>query len=378
MAIPLTAGLAGASLLTTGIGAYLKSVAQDKMDAQLKKAAAEGDDRAASELLFRENLLKKLEDSWQTPEFAAKGFTPEEISYIGDYMPQVVEYVKENNPTLITGLQAEAEKNYQKQALGMMAAETKDKPIDIKDTMQDKVNLAQMQAAAAEQSQRRSLLNELANRGMTGTGQEASILADAQQKQAQGLRESALQAGIVSAREQDNAVQQERARKLAAIQGLMSSSTAMRGQELSLEQQNANIINSFNERASQRYQTYLQNQANIKNEAVLRNLQAKQSIEAQNTQARNAAAHDAINRDDRNRLAVTNAANQKANAMYGAGGDVADVQNKLDIRREKSGIKAAELEGESPIGDILMKTPEIAKDTIGIAKDLEDLNKKGK
>lgn len=367
----LPAILAGASILTSLIGMKLQSEAQDEQARQLKRAAAEGDKAAADELAARDAIIAKIEKEWEMPEFDTSKFTPQEIQYIGDFMPQVAQYIQEQRPELVKGLQAEAEKNYQKQALAQMAQETQGKPVEVQDMIRSKMELAQMQASQAEQSQRQSLLQDMANRGLMGTGQEALIASQGQQQQAQGLRQAALQAGITGAQEQQAAQERENQRKMNAISALGSLSTNARQQELGIEESNVNAINAFNTRASTTLQQHLNSAADIQNQAALRNINAKQNVAAENVGVQNQAAQYNQSRSDKLTQALSDAKNAKLQTVAGLQGNRATTAaNQADTTYDRS-VKASNQAGNSTLGNVLASAPQIASSAITMGKSMQ-------
>jgi hypothetical protein len=360
----LAVGAAGASVF----GTLANMDAQDEMRKQLDDAASKNDKAKADELDFRQKLLEKISNEWTLPEFDTSKFTPEEIKYLGDYMPKVAEYIQEKRPELVTGLQAEREKNLQTQALSNLAQEAIGKPVQVQDMIRQKVELAQMRANQAEQARRASLLQDIANRGMLGTGQEALLMSKGQQESDYATRQAALQAGITGAQEQQSAQERENARKLTAMQALGSLSTTARQQQLGIEEQNVNAINAFNQRASATLQQHKNNEAAALNQAAMFNQQAKQNIATQNVAARNQAAEGGLDRANKLAELMANLKNRKLETEASVTG--ANIARAGEMAKDdyNQAVKRAEAGGGSAMGDLLTQAPQMAKSGVDLYK----------
>ena len=367
----------GVSLGATGVGSLLQTAANDDTEKALKDAANNQNAAAQQELKMRQGILDKISTEWTNPQFDTSKFTPQEIKYMGDYMPQVSKFIQEQRPELITGLSSQLEKGYQQQALAQMAQEAQGKPVQVQDTIKQKMQLASMQAAQADQSQKRSMLQDMANRGMLGSGQEASLMMNSNQGQQQNLYQNALQAGITGAQEQQSAQERENARRQSAIQSLGSMASGARQQELGIESANVSAINAFNQRASSRLQQHLDNQADIQNQAALRNLNTKQEVESQNVAATNTAGMFNMNRSDKIAQALTDAKNRKLEAQAGAMGSIAGAQSQQGTTAYNQAAQAAGANSISVPGQILMNTPQMLNSTAQAYKAYDSIpNKK--
>lgn len=212
--------------------------------------------------------------------------TPEQFKMVGKYIPEVAPYVAEANPTLVErgaqgqqGIQAQMDalREYKRIAQG-------DDP-----AFQARLGMASDAAQGAAQSRQASILQDAQRRGMYGSGQSfASILQGASDSMMQG-GQAGRDAAIASNQNRMNALGQS-----AALGGQIA------GQDLNLQQSNADIINQFNQRTSKNYQQYLLNRQEVGNEAARFNLQNEQDIANRNVIAGNDA--DRFNLQNRNTL----------------------------------------------------------------------------
>jgi hypothetical protein len=142
---------------------------------------------------------------------------------------------------------------------------------------------------ASAQSRTQSIIDDAQRRGMGGSG--LSLAA-----QLQGAGDSMSQGAALS---QQAAIEAYR-NKLQATQQSGQMGRQLAGDEMAMESANADIINSFNQRTSRQYQDYLNQRAQMQNDAQLRNLQTQQDISNRNVSTRNEA--DRFNLENRNRL----------------------------------------------------------------------------
>lgn len=227
-------------------------------------------------------------------------FTPENFKVLQQYAPQAAAYVAEQNPTLVQGSalaregrsgQAEAFREYQKMARG--------------ESPELQVRLAEANRNSQAQAQQRSqsALSDAARRGTAGGGLEfASQLQGSSDSMARGAQNSQ-SAALAAYQAKMDAVRQS---------GQMGRELA--GDELSQEAQNAQAINSFNQRTSRNYQDYLNQQATLANEAQRLNIGQNQQVANANTAQSNDAQK--YNRENKNNLAMQSYGMQRDERNY--------------------------------------------------------------
>lgn len=198
--------------------------------------------------------------------------TPEALSYLGNFTPEELQATG-----LPSGVINQAMRNKQLQALGGIEelSQTGLSAID-----RAALTEIQNQIASQERGQRESILQNMAQRGLSGSGQELaaqlqSSQAASQQASTQGMQQAA---------------QAQRAR-VDALSNLANLSSGIEQTDFQREQQRQaaqDAINQFN----------VQN----KNVAGLRNLQTQQDIANINAQERNRIAQANIDLENRQRL----------------------------------------------------------------------------
>jgi hypothetical protein len=314
----------GAGLGALAIGSYLQKKAGDDLANATTRASKDQVEQLKA-------IIAKIEAGWQNPDLNTSPITPQEIQLLERYTPQVAQFTKENAPQLITGAGGEQARSAQRDALAQLQARASGAPDE---QAQAEMALGQEQAAAQARGNRADILRSLAQRGLSGSGTDIAAQMQAAGQSEQMARQSALQVQSQAA--------QRRAEALREMTGLAST---MRGQATQQEQSNVDVMNSFNQRAAMRKQTYDQYVAQTKNEAALRNM-----TEAQRTQELNARQQYAAAVDNRNRqnAAVTQKAqgeNDRLNAIAGMERGVTDKQYVGST--QAAGAKAA---GQSALG----------------------------
>lgn len=251
---------------------------------------------------------KYIEQQLQAANFDFSRLTPQEFKLVGQYAPEAAQYVAEKNPELLKGSAAQKEgRQAQLDALRQMQSIAKGDSPELGIMLQQ----AKDKAAAAAQSRQQSVMQDFARRGQGGSGANiAAALTASGQSMAQGAMESQ-NAALAAYRD-----------KLNAIQNAGQMGRQLSADELMFEEKNNDVINAFNQRSSRAYQDYLNQRAQLANEAKLRNLQAEQAIANQNVAQRN--EYDRYNLENRNRL---------AQQVYGNQRDERNYQNDLAYRK---------------------------------------------
>lgn len=206
----------------------------------------------------------------ELPDIEAQKLTPEEYQLMGEYAPEMEQYLGdiESRVEDIDPRMMEAQMDALEQMAGISEAG------GLTDADLAALNQARRQAAGEAQAQQKAVLQNMAQRGMGGSG--AELIARLQGAQAAADRlsqEGDRQTQIALQRQMDAA------RQSAGIGASAQSQELQRAQ--ALEQ-----IAKFNQQQQQALQ-----QRNIgqRNTAQQQNLQAKQSIAQANVEARNRA-----------------------------------------------------------------------------------------
>jgi hypothetical protein len=210
--------------------------------------------------------------------------TPEALAYLGNFTPEELQATG-----LPSGVINQAMRNKQLQALGGVEqlSQTGLSAID-----RAALSEIQNQIAAQERGQRESILQNMAQRGLSGSGQELA----AQLQSSQAASQMASQQGLQQAAQ----AQQARVNALSNLSNMASGIEQTDFERQAQKAQAQDIINQFN----------VQN----RNTAGLRNLQTQQDLANINVQERNRIAQ--ANADLMNQQIMQNKVNRPL-AQYG-------------------------------------------------------------
>ena len=261
-----------------------------------KSRAASKEDRKRIEDLIRK---------FQSEDAGQASISPEEYKLLGTYTPEIANYVKEKAPEVIKTNDAMREgQGAQLDALRRL----RDISRQEKDpALMAQLDLAAQRAQSEAQSRQQSVLQDAQRRGQGGA---LGTLVS----QMQG-NESAMSRNAEQGR---NAAIEAYRNKLSAMRDSATLGGQIRGQEIDLQSRNANIINSFNQRAATGANQYLQGAADTRNRAQMYNLENAQGISDKNVQSKNQFAQFNRNADNNNRMNYLNALTGN---MKGAMGD---------------------------------------------------------
>lgn len=219
----------------------------------------------------------KFAASVASPSFDTSAFTPEKLQSVGKLVPQLAPLVKEVAPTLVqyskdmkTGRQAQ---------LNALDKLTKVGEGGFDPEYAQKIQQAEQKSQQVARASQASLMDSYNRRGVGGSGLE---LAAQLQGNASAMNNAAMsnqQAATDAYKNQLNALAQG-----AQLGGQIF------GQDQSMQEQNAAIINAFNQRMSSAQQNWEQRNADVMNQAASRNLENEQSIANQNVMNKNQAA----------------------------------------------------------------------------------------
>lgn len=221
----------------------------------------------------------------EIPEIELQKYsTPEALAYLGNFTPEELQATG-----LPAGVINQAMRNKQLQALGGVEqlSQTGLSAID-----RAALSEIQNQIAAQERGQRESILQNMAQRGLSGSGQE--LAAQLQSSQA------ASQLASTQGMQQAAQAQQARVNALTNLSNMASGIEQTDFQRQAQKAQAQDVINQFN----------VQN----RNTAGLRNLQTQQDIASMNAQERNRIAQ--ANADLANQQIMQNKVNRPL-AQYG-------------------------------------------------------------
>ena len=274
--MPVTAALiGGGGVIAGGLMGYLT-----KPDLSASTGSAKL--QALTALLNRPPEIPEVEFQ--------KYSTPEALSYLGNFTPEELQATG-----LPAGVINQAMRQKQLQALGGVEELSQTGLSAI-----DRAALTEIQneIAMQERGQRESILQNMAQRGMSGSGQELA----AQLQSSQAASQLASQQGL------QQAAQAQRAR-VDALSNLSNMATGIESTDFQRQAQKAqaqDVINQFNTQNT--------------NVAGLRNLQTQQDLSTMNAQERNRIAQ--ANTDLMNRQMVENKIN-RPKAQYGLQSDYA-------------------------------------------------------
>ncbi|NDB61712.1 hypothetical protein EB001_25215 [bacterium] len=221
----------------------------------------------------------------EIPEIELQKYsTPEALTYLGNFTPEELQATG-----LPSGVINQAMRSKQLQALGgyEQLSQTGLSAID-----RAALSEIQNQIATQEKGQRESILQNMAQRGLSGSGQELA----AQLQSSQAASQLASQQGMQQAAQ----AQQARVNALSNLSNMASGIEQTDFQRQAQKAQAQDVINQFN----------VQN----RNTAGLRNLQTQQDIANMNAQERNRIAQ--ANADLMNKQIMQNQVNRPL-AQYG-------------------------------------------------------------
>lgn len=293
MPLGIGLGMAGANIVGGLIGGN-----------QAKKAA-----KQQAEAMAR---IQAMYDKIDLPSMEEQKAILERMAYEGDYSPELLEALG-LGPSAMENVQAD------QQALDAQI-ETLNKMREISQgglTEADEAAARQIQRKtdSADVARRKSILNEMAQRGVLGSGMELAAKLQGAQDSTQTQAEA-----------NDRLIQEAQARALQALTQTGGLSEQMRYQSFNEGSQKAqakDAINKFN--INNRQDISNQNVGN-RNQAQLRNLGARQAISNANTGLSNEEQlynKGLIQQNYQNQLGLTNAkagrAADTAAANYGVG-----------------------------------------------------------
>lgn len=282
--IAIIAGAAAVTMLSSAYAAYKTGKISKEQLGAAKTAA------------------KKYEDSLEAPPGTAPAFTPEEFAQIQKYAPEIPQYIQETQPQMITEAGSQTEIRAQKEGLSDLRSRVMSGKDVISDAQQEE---ALFNADAQAKGRREQLLQSLASRGLSGSGQDILAQVDSSQQAQQNARQQSLDAA--------KGAEQRRVNALGQMTTLASN---VRGQNRQTEQTNVDIMNSYNQRLASGQNQYNQNVANTNNTAQRMNIENEAQINGQNVNLRNASGLRNMQAQVQAKDDVRNFNNRKAETIF--------------------------------------------------------------
>jgi hypothetical protein len=250
--------------------------------------------------------IDRLQSLPLPPNYDMSRITPKTIQMVSKFSPEAAARIQEQAPELAKASQA-AQTGRQAQLAALERYQQISQGGEDPELAQAMTQAAQRSDREA-QSRQASVLQDAARRGTLGSGQMLAGQLQASSDASQRGASAAQLAAAESYRNRLNALSQG-----AQIGGQVRSS------EMGEAQNNADIINQFNQRNTAAYQNYLNNASQMRNQANLRNLGEEQRIQELN--AGNQYQSDWANRDYQNKAKdlTYNRAVSERDAQYRAG-----------------------------------------------------------
>ena len=269
------------------------------------------------------DLIEKLKD----PEFDTRLILPEEYEVVEKYVPQVAEYVAEVAPEVVKAASEGAVRGRQAQM------ETLDRLRNMSQSGDDVISRiatdeALESAAEPGSGQRELIQQQMARRGMGGSGMELVAQLTNQQNSNESAQEGAQKAAADA-----------QLRRLQTMRDSAALGGDIRNQDVNMEAKNADIVNSYNTRQAQDRQAYLNNVANTMNDASVRNIGAKQTAADKNVQGRNTAITNQRDLVNNQKSATYNHQMNKANLQIG------QAAKNIDAIQQEAADKNAAISG---------------------------------
>jgi len=302
MAVPVVLGIMAVTAIATAYAAYKKG--------EISKEEYERN----------KQLGQEMEAKLKAPPGMAEPFTPEEYAFAQKYNPQIAAYVEENRPELVTESGSQTEKRMQRNALSKYSNLAETGTDVIADAQREE---ALFDADAQDKARRNQIVQNMANRGLGGSGQD--MLA-----QMQSSQDSAVNARSASL----DAVKQAEARRLGALDKMAGLAGNVRGQNFQVEQNNANVMNAFNQRLSSSKNQYNQNAADTQNRAQQFNIENEQRVNAANTGLRNQSNLSNLTREEDAKQRLLDFQNNMATGNYDRAADL----NAMKSRNDREGV----------------------------------------
>ena len=219
------------------------------------------------------------------PAFDMAGITPDKYEVVGQYLPEVAQFIAERNPELAQFSQEGRQgRDAQIQALNDIKMRTG----QLSDAEAQEASMSAMRDAQINaQSRSESILQDANRRGQLGSG--AALAAQLQSSGDQMERGANLSS---------NAYLEALKNKLGALRDSGTQGRQLAQDDLGQQNSNAAIINSYNQRASRDMNAFNQNAAEVRNKGQIFNIGNAQDAANRNVIASNQAKYSNQNRTD--------------------------------------------------------------------------------
>lgn len=219
------------------------------------------------------------------PAFDMAGITPDKYEVVGQYLPEVAQFIAERNPELAQFSQEGRQgRDAQIQALNDIKMRTGQlSDAEAQDASMSAMRDAQINA----QSRSESILQDANRRGQLGSG--TALAAQLQSSGDQMERGANLSS---------NAYLEALKNKLGALRDSGTQGRQLAQDDLGQQNSNAAIINSYNQRASRDMNAFNQNAADVRNRGQLVNFETAQDAANRNVIASNQAKYSNQSRTD--------------------------------------------------------------------------------
>lgn len=312
---PITTALivGGAAQAVSGIMQYYQAEkARKASDKRLKEIEAMFNAIVPPEYDLKIYDDPKLAQNIPAPALNLDRIDPQLYRSVGQFIPEVAQYVQEANPQLV---QATAAANQGRQS--QMDALEKYRQIaagGVDPEFEQKMSDASQRARRDAQSRQASILQDANRRGQLGSG---IMLASQMNQGADAMQRQAIESQLAAAESYRN--------QLGAMGQGAQLGGQIRASEMSEQGRNADIVNSFNERTSRAYQSYLQQIADEANRAKYSGWQNDQAIANRNVDAQNAANQEQVQRYNQGQKTYYDVAQNNRNNTL----DLEDRKNRL-------------------------------------------------
>ena len=227
-----------------------------------------------------------------------------QYEYGGDYNTTGAAYDREVDPRLIEQSEnAKFGRDAQVEALKKFQANIKS---GNDPEFQARMDQAAQNSQGQAQSRMGSILQDAQRRGQMGSN---SMLAAQMQGSSSAMSQGAQQSQMAAVESYKNQLQQQR--------DVSSMGRNLASDENSVASQNAQILNSFNERSSRAHQQYLTQQAEMQNKAKLRNLNVQQDMADANVAMKNRQTTDRYNAAQKERAYQNSLVSQRQGVRQG-------------------------------------------------------------
>ena len=220
------------------------------------------------------------------PSLDMSSITPEQYAIVGKYKPELAPLIAEARPELLKDTAGMKEgRDAQLSALRRLKSigENREGDPELRQKIADAGQQSQMQA----QSRQQSILQDLARRGMMGSGAGMASQMQAGSDSMQNAARSSQDAAVASYRNQLQSL-----RDSAQIGG------QVRQDDERTEGRNVDIINDFNQRTSRNRQAWENSRVGSLNDAQRMNLSAEQQVSDSNVAQNNRSAVSERDRKD--------------------------------------------------------------------------------